>query len=182
MVIGNPPFGQQCSLALKFIKHASEFASTIAFVLPKSFKKESIQSKIPPKFHLLLEVDLEDASFLLEGKDYSVPCVFQVWKENGEQERARKDMPSLPSHYKWTKNIKDANIAIRRVGVYAGKAFDEDLTSKSAQSHYFLAAPEHQKQKLVNYLNNIKWQHNNTTGPRSISKAEFTQSIYEFKL
>ena len=40
LVIGNPPYGKNGSLALKFIKESS-FANTIAFILPKSFMKES---------------------------------------------------------------------------------------------------------------------------------------------
>ena len=43
--IGNPPFGRQSSLAKKFIKHICncEKTLTIAFILPKSFKKDSFQ-------------------------------------------------------------------------------------------------------------------------------------------
>ena len=52
-VIGNPPFGRQSSLAFKFIRRSAEFASTISFILPKSFKKQSCQDKIPYRFHLL---------------------------------------------------------------------------------------------------------------------------------
>jgi predicted RNA methylase len=41
-IVGNPPFGRQSSLAIKFIKKACEFAHSISFILPKSFKKESL--------------------------------------------------------------------------------------------------------------------------------------------
>ena len=43
--IGNPPFGRQSSLAKKFIKHITACVNTavIGFILPKSFKKESMQ-------------------------------------------------------------------------------------------------------------------------------------------
>ena len=39
-VIGNPPFGRQSSLAIKFIKKSCEYCDTISFILPKSFKKK----------------------------------------------------------------------------------------------------------------------------------------------
>lgn len=171
LVIGNPPFGKQCSLAIKFIKHAASFASTIAFILPKSFKKESIQARIPSDFHLMHEIDIPDNSFTLNGNEYSVPCVFQVWKQ---QSNVRKisGFGVLPKEYSWTKDVKIANVAIRRVGVYAGRAFT-DISNKSIQSHYFLIVPEEEKELVVDKLNSINWQHNNTTGPRSISKKEF---------
>ena len=171
LVIGNPPFGQQCSLAIKFIKHAATFASTIAFILPKSFKKESIQSKIPLDFHLVTEMEVPDNSFTLNGVDYSVPCEFQVWKQR-DYKRSQIKEPKLPADISWTRDTKIANIAVRRVGVYAGKAFSE-ITNKSVQSHYFLVVPEDKKVHVLNALNNAIWQHNNTTGPRSISKKEF---------
>ena len=38
-IIGNPPFGRQSSLAIKFIKKSCKFCDSISFILPKSFKK-----------------------------------------------------------------------------------------------------------------------------------------------
>ena len=38
-IIGNPPFGRQSSLAIKFIKKSCEFCYSISFILPRSFKK-----------------------------------------------------------------------------------------------------------------------------------------------
>lgn len=173
LIIGNPPFGKQCSLAIKFIKHAASFSSTIAFILPKSFKKESIKSRIPKDFHLMLETDIPDNSFTLNGNDYSVPCVFQIWKQKTGVYRTIHKEPTLPKNIVWTKNVNLANVAIRRVGVYAGRAYT-DVNNKSTQSHYFLIVPEEQKDSIVTKLNSMIWEHNNTTGPRSISKKEFT--------
>ena len=45
VVIGNPPFGKNASLALKFINHAARFASYIAFILPRTFEKQSMAIK-----------------------------------------------------------------------------------------------------------------------------------------
>ena len=42
-IIGNPPFGRQSSLAIKFIKKSCEFCDSISFILPKSFKKDSLK-------------------------------------------------------------------------------------------------------------------------------------------
>jgi predicted RNA methylase len=37
-IIGNPPFGRQSSMAIKFIKKCCSFSNSISFILPKSFK------------------------------------------------------------------------------------------------------------------------------------------------
>jgi len=48
-IIGNPPFGRQSSLVIKFIKQSCYFAKTISFILPKSFKKDSLKNKFTKK-------------------------------------------------------------------------------------------------------------------------------------
>ena len=63
--IGNPPFGRQSSLAIKFIKKSAEISDTIAFILPKSFKKDSMKKHFPNNFHLIYQFDLEDNSFMI---------------------------------------------------------------------------------------------------------------------
>jgi 16S rRNA A1518/A1519 N6-dimethyltransferase RsmA/KsgA/DIM1 with predicted DNA glycosylase/AP lyase activity len=57
-IIGNPPFGRQASMAIKFIKKSCEFANTISFILPKSYKKDSMKKYFNNYFHLILEEDL----------------------------------------------------------------------------------------------------------------------------
>ena len=84
-MIGNPPFGRQSSLAKKFIKKSS-FSNSISFILPKSFKKDSLKKTFPLNFHLLYEMELPEFSFLVEGQSYDVPCVFQIWKKNHSKE------------------------------------------------------------------------------------------------
>lgn len=43
-IIGNPPFGRQSSLAIKFIKKSCEYCDSISFILPRSFKKNSLKN------------------------------------------------------------------------------------------------------------------------------------------
>ena len=79
-IIGNPPFGRQSSLAIKFIKKSCEFCSSVSFILPKSFKKDSLKKSFPLDFHLICEIDLPDKSFLVDGVEHNVPCIFQIWE------------------------------------------------------------------------------------------------------
>lgn len=78
-IIGNPPFGRQSSTVIKFIKKSSNFADTISFILPKSFKKQSLQKYFPLNFHLIHEIILPINSFIISNKEHNVPCVFQIW-------------------------------------------------------------------------------------------------------
>ena len=173
-IIGNPPFGRQASLAIKFIKKSCEFADSISFILPKSFKKDSMRNKFNENFHLMFEEDVPLNSFIVNGKIYDVPCVFQIWKK---QTSPRDKIEKLtPQHFEFVKIDEQPDISFRRVGVYAGK-IDTD-TEKSEQSHYFIKFTNNKSIKNnLEKLKSITFDFNNTVGPRSISKQELIKEF-----
>ena len=172
-IIGNPPFGRQSSTAIKFIKHAAGFATSISFILPKSFKKNSMQRAFPPLFHLIDEIDIPNGSFLIGDKCVDVPCIFQIWKKSVIPRAVIDKIDSIG--FVFTKK-DDATISVRRVGVNAGKISIN--TDVSASSHYFikftngLAITDN-----INKLSAIKYATDNTVGPRSISKQELIEKF-----
>ena len=169
LVIGNPPFGRNGSLALSFIKHC-DYADTIAFILPKSFKKISFYNKIPLNFWKIYEEDLPDYSFTFNGKDVNIPCVFQVY-EKRKEEREKKKIEQ-PDYFSFV-DKKNADLSLRRVGVNAGSCSKD--TDKSKESHYFIKTEK--PDLFLKLFNSIDWRHNNTVGPRSISKIELIEEI-----
>ena len=175
-VIGNPPFGRQSSLAIKFIKKSCQFSQSISFILPKSFKKDSMKKAFPLKFHLIFEMDLPEKSFLIQGKEHHVETVFQIW----EKKDINRDVLALvkPHQFTFVQKTENPDISFRRVGVYAG-AIDIN-TEKSIQSHYFIKFTNGKTcQENIDALKKIEFYHNNTVGPRSISKQEL---IKEFNI
>ena len=173
ITISNPPFGKQGSLALKFINKAAEYSNTIAFILPLSFAKSSMKNKIPLNFHLEYEEILEPNSFLLDGDDYDVKCVYQIWVKKGFNRVLSRKEQEVGWYYTKDKNIAD--LSVRRVGVYAGKTMID--CDKSEQSHYFIVLEDKTKIGLVlEKLNDNKWV-DLTVGPRSISKEELNPII-----
>lgn len=165
LTIGNPPFGNNCNLAIKFIRYACNYSKTIAFILPKTFKKNSMYDKIPLNFVLDYVEDLSVNSFFYKEEIFNVPCSFFIYEKTDALRK--REIKLKPENFRFTKK-DDANIAVRRVGVYAGKGY-VDL-EKSPQSHYFIYASN--PEMFVNKLNDVIWEHNNTVGPRSISKNE----------
>jgi predicted RNA methylase len=178
-LLGNPPFGRQSSTALKFIKYSTKFCDTISFILPKSFKKESVKNKIPLNFHCILEHDIPKNSFLLNNVEYDVPCVFQIWEKRNIKRVKEKKL--IPYKFKFVKKTECHDISFRRVGVYAGK-INTNTTNNSIQSHNFIKfdefSPEHSTndkilKEIINKLEKIKFSCcENTVGPKSISKQE----------
>ena len=56
LTIGNPPFGKNSSLAVKFFNHAASFSDCIAFIVPRTFRKPSIINRLHQNFHLIEEL------------------------------------------------------------------------------------------------------------------------------
>lgn len=174
-VIGNPPFGRQSSLAIKFIKKSAEYCDSISFILPKSFKKDSLQKHFPEKFHLIHEYDLPNGSFIIDNKSYDVPCVFQIWIKCDKNRSMPKKL--TPKNYKFVKKEDEHDISFRRVGVYAGKV-DRNTSDKSSQSHYFIKFEKLLTDAIFDKIARIKYNHKDSTvGPRSISKQELIKEF-----
>ena len=174
-IIGNPPFGRQSSFAIKFIKKSCEFCDSLSFILPKSFKKDSMKKHFPLKYHLRYEYDLPDNSFIVDGKIHNVPCVFQIW----EKQKITRTIPKkiIPNNYIFVKNTQNPDISFRRVGVNAGK-IDRVSENKSVQSHYFIKFENILTDALYQQLSDTKYDcKNDTVGPRSISKPELIKEF-----
>lgn len=169
-VIGNPPFGRQSSAAIRFIKKSCEFCDDCSFILPKSFKKNSLKKAFPLNFHLVYEIDLPSNSFLVDGVEHDVPCVFQIWEKR--ETNRHQDEKLEPINFQFVKKNENPDVSFRRVGVNAGK-IDEIVKGKSIESHYFIKFTNGKSVvDNIEQLSTIVYDFNNTVGPKSISKQE----------
>ncbi len=167
VVVGNPPFGTCSSLAIKFFNKSSEVANYIAFILPKTFRKESVQMRINNYFHLIHDEDLPKNSFLVDGLEHDVPTVFQIWEK---QIIKRSYTPVKNDYIIWTAK-EQAQFVIRRVGGNAGTVYTRNFAEFSESSNYFCV----EKQKgVIGHLQQADFKYivNNTAGVRSLSKSE----------
>lgn len=178
VVFGNPPFGFAASMAVKFFNKAAEFADTIAFVLPGSFAKDSVQRRLDPRFELVWQ-DKRTIEFEFpEGGTKAVPCVMQVWKlmpKGTIRETPEKDFgKDLPLTF-----IKPAPkrciVAIRRVGGRAGQIID--TKDGSENTTYFIECDA--KMLAVIRRADLTKYVNDTAGVRSLSKQELIKAIRE---
>lgn len=172
-VIGNPPFGKNGSMALKFMKHSMGFAESVSFILPKSFKKESLMMKIPRNFELAYQIDLQRNSFLVNGEKYDVPCVFQIWKKNDEGKLRTFDTIS-PIGFSFVKKKEFHHIAFRRVGGKSGKV-TVDTENCNINCFYFIRFDPGVTFDIESLQNITFDEKDNTAGPRSISKRELSK-------
>jgi predicted RNA methylase len=97
LVVGNPPFGRVSSLAVKFFNHSAEWCNVIAFIIPKTFRRVSLQNRLHRKFHLVHddEIPSEPCSF---SPPMQVKCCFQIWEKKAED----RDLVKLSTkHADW---------------------------------------------------------------------------------
>lgn len=175
-IIGNPPFGRQASLAIKFIKKCCELdVSSISFILPKSFKKDSMKKHFSSHYHLIFEIDLMENSFLVNDIESDVPCIFQIWQYRDEERKQIKNIE--PINFKFVKKADNPDISFRRVGVNAS-IITKEIDDKSEQSHYFIKFINNKTiDENIKKLKEIKFEFNNTVGPKSISKPELIKEF-----
>jgi len=190
LTIGNPPFGKNAHKAIAFFNKAATFSSIIAFILPRSFRKESVQKRLNKSFGLIFENEIEPFSFTFDNIPYNVPCVFQIYiKRGGETNLTHLNVLETNweifnvTDFEYTQNVNEADIAIRRVGVNAGRIFTDDVKNRSKNSHIFIKCLVDKEIVISNLKNldleNLKSKYD-TAGNPSISKKELHR-IYIFK-
>jgi hypothetical protein len=172
---GNPPFGRQAATARRFIGRAADLgAKWIAFILPLSFEKPSMERAFPLVYHRRLSFRLNSHAFLVNGEPHDVPCVFQVWERMPEPRVVAEVV--LPRNFKFVKSTEAHDIVVRRVGVNAGRTFLAGGLH-SPQSHYFIKiGVACDKNRVVERMNQHTFP-TNTTGPRSLSQEEITRVL-----
>jgi hypothetical protein len=97
LIIGNPPFGKICSLAIKFFNHAAAFASVIAFIVPRTFRRISVQNKLNMNFCLVADMDIAEEPCAF-SPPMAAKCCFQIWASGD----LRVPEVLLTTHADWT--------------------------------------------------------------------------------
>lgn len=178
VAIGNPPFGKNSSLALAFLNRCVMFADYVAFILPRTFEKASLQAKVEPHLHLIHEVELAADSFVHDGQPYTVPVVFQIWASLLEHRPPVVRPPLTHPDFHFVEDPTQADFAFQRVGAAAGKVSIEGL-SKAPASHYFIKVAAGVSHDVQAILAGIDWTETKlrTAGNPSIGKRELV-SLY----
>ena len=172
-VVGNPPFGKNSSLAVKFFNKAAERADTIAFIVPRTFRKHSIHRRLNLHFTLVADEDVPDYAFVKDGKPHDVPCAWQVW-EYQHHCRQERYTPDISHIIRYVDDPQSSDFAVRRVGFYAGQVKEPpewELARLSPSTHYFMQSVRADAKEL---LRGIDWSDvcRATAGSRSLSKHE----------
>jgi len=172
ITIGNPPFGKNASLAIKFFNKCSEFSNYICFVVPKTFRKVSLHNKLSLNMHLIYDKELPENSFIFNDNPYNVPCCFQIWQKATTK---RKIIPPISYHtdFERVDDVSLADFIFQRVGARAGTLKTDNLLKWGKTSHYYIRS-KIDKQLIISRFNELNFDEvkYNTAGNPSISYSE----------
>ena len=192
LVIGNPPFGKVSSLAIKFFNHSAKWANIIAFIIPRTFRKLSVQNKLDTTFHLIHDDDvpLKPCCF---SPEMMVKCCFQIW----EKKSTLRQLIDLPTkHNDWdflpfgptddndqpTPPVSlDSNcFAIRAYGGKIGDIKKENLNELRPKSWHWIKC-NIKKDELINRFNQLDYSNSlNTARQNSMGRAELVRLYTDF--
>ncbi len=181
VAIGNPPFGKNAALAIKFFNRCADMCEVVAFIVPQTFRKPSVVNRLNTCFYLIYQQDLSDNSFEIDNIDKSVSCVFQIWLKGKEPRkkieiyRSHPDLEFLPND-----RLDEASILFQRVGGAAGTFKNPDVgTGYSWKSNIHIKCSE----EAARILRSITiWPSKyHTAGNPSISKSDLIQQYIILK-
>ncbi len=123
VTISNPPFGRNNSLSIPFFNHAANHSEYIAFLVPRSWRKWSVQNRLDRRFHLISDRDVA-VNYVTDtgeriGANNDLRTCFQIWQRQDslrplirvqDQGLVKKCKPEI------------ADVAIRVFGFGCGKS------------------------------------------------------------
>lgn len=189
LVIGNPPFGRVCSLAVKFFNHATEWADVIAFIIPRTFRRVSVQNKLNLNFHLLYDEEIQVTPCAF-NPPMSVKCCFQIWERRNEK-RLAVDLPTKHSDWQFLgfgpKDEKGqptpptgADFAIRAYGGKCGEIVTDGLEDLRPKSWHWIKAGLRSSSELIQRFGQLNYSLSlDTARQNSIGRGELVRLYSE---
>ena len=186
LTIGNPPFGRACSLAIKFFNHSAQWSNVIAFIIPRTFRRVSVQNKLNEMFHLIYdeEIAIKPCCFL---PPMMVKCCFQIWEKTAIK-RPFIDLPT--KHVDWEflafGPIDDrgqptppvgSDFAMRAYGGKVGEIKIEGLSELRPKSWHWIKSKINKRALIYNF-NKLDYSNSlNTARQNSMGRGELV-SLY----
>ena len=177
IVYGNPPFGRNNSLSVKFFNHAADVAEYIAFLVPRSWRKWSVQDKLDNRFHLVFDRDVTEHFVDEENIDLSgigIRTCFQIWKKSTSL-RKPVEVEDRGFIQKTTPDKADASITIFGRGCGAVKT---DFERKPNTTQMFVKAEPYVIKALSNL--NLSEFYNRTAYIEALSIKEIMFALNEY--
>lgn len=146
ITVGNPPFGKNSSIAVKFFNKCAKWSEVIAFVIPRTFKRISIQNQLDLNFNLIYSEDLPLKPCCFEP-NMNAKCCFQIWKKGEKRKKVilpkiHKDFDFLLLGPKDKNNQptppENAEFVIKAYGSNSGEIRENNLEKLRPKSWHWI--------------------------------------------
>jgi len=176
---------------VKFFNICAKFCETIAFIIPRTFKRISVQNQLNLNFHLIYSEDLpySNKDCIFEPA-MSAKCCFQIWQK---QSTKRKKVELPKSHKDWEflafgPNITDTNhprqgqpsapsgasFALKAYGANCGEVVTKNLKDLSPKSWHWIKCDD--PKKLISRFGQLDYSiSKDTVRQDSIGRAELVK-------
>lgn len=185
LVVGNPPFGRVSSLAVKFFNHSSKWAHVIAFIVPRTFRRVSVQNRLNRNFRLVLDEEISTTPCAF-NPPMMVKCCFQIW-ERSETKREVVELTTVHKDWVFLKfGPKDeqgqptpptgADFAIRAYGGRCGEVVTTNLDRLRPKSWHWIQSKREGLVDRFGTLEPIAFEASqNTARQNSLGRGELVQ-------
>ena len=189
LALGNPPFGRVSSLAIKFFNHAAQWASVIAFIIPRTFRRVSVQNKLNDSFHLVYDEEIPNSPCCF-SPPMMVKCCFQIW----EKKMTKREIIHLSTkHSDWEflpfgpidnngqpTPPDGADFAMRAYGGKIGEIKLNDLNELRPKSWHWIKS-NIEKKELISRFNKLDYSNSlNTARQNSMGRGELVSLYTDF--
>ena len=171
-IVGNPPYGKNASLAVKFVNKSVELSDSIHYVLPRTFRKPSILNRIDSHLHLVGDELVGDEMF-----GGTILTCAQKWERRDE---CRGRIPTVTTHpdFKFV-TVDKANLFVGGVGAAAGGVKESGFDHYNTR-HYFLQVTDTVRERLIEIQDELRrLARAATVGTPSLSKHELISTYVE---
>jgi hypothetical protein len=189
LVIGNPPYGRVSSKAIKFFNHAAQWANVIAFIIPRTFRRASVQNKLNEMFHLIYDEDVSTKPCCFTPP-IMVKCCYQIWERKLTK---RENIMLSTKHDDWDFIAFGPNddkgqptppngcdFAIRAYGGKVGEIKKNDLHTLRPKSWHWIKC-KIDKNELINRFNKLDYSNSlNTARQNSMGRGELVSLYSDF--
>jgi len=179
ITVSNPPFGRNNSLSIPFFNHAAKYSELIIFIVPRSWRKWSIQNRLDKNFHLIKDYDLninyvDSNNNYISNKNTLKTCV-QFWSKSAPKRKTIKikDMGIIQKT-----NHLEADAALTIFGYGCGKV-STNFEKKPNSTKMFLKLKH---EKALEALQNVDYSKFslNTAYTKALSIQEINYLLNEF--
>ena len=176
VAVGNPPFGRNNSLSIPFFNKCAGLASTIAFIVPRSWRKWSVTNRLSMDFRCVSDDNLSINYVNVDGEDVyarnNLQTCLQIW-----QRAKRKRQPVRILDHGFVQKVlpQEADIAIKVFGYGCGTVL-HDFPREPNTTLMFLKVHDKRAVKVLKQADLSRF-YNNVAYTQALAFTEINDTL-----